>query len=57
MSHFDKAQPLHAHTFLIKVEQDLAAQIEKSRKRNGERSAIAAVRELIKRGLAAEQAA
>jgi hypothetical protein len=53
MSQFNETNP---HVFLLKVEQDLAAQIEKSRKRNGERSSVAAVRELIKRGLAAEQA-
>jgi hypothetical protein len=43
--------------FLLKVEPELAAQIEQSRRRNGERSAVAALRELIKRGLAAERAA
>ena len=57
MSQLDNPQPVHAHTFLLKAQQELAAQIEKSRKRNGERSAVAAVRELIKRGLAAEQSA
>jgi len=56
MSQVNETSPAFPHTFLIKVEPDTAALIERTRKRNGERSSIAVVRELIKRGLAAEQA-